>query len=358
MTSPPPRGMDAAPPGRIDTDRFSQAMRSRIIDRKARRLLVTDFRGSAQEPDLTVPANCGGVGRIRHFRRATHPGWPPNPLPIDPACRALGLERRDALEAQVFQNAACNWRCWYCFVPYDRLSGDESRSTWLTADQLIDRYLAEAHRPLVIDLTGGQPDLVPEWTSWMMDALDARGLTGHVYLWSDDNLSNDYFFRLLSDDERARIAAYPGYGRVGCFKGFNPESFAFNTRADPVLFDRQFELMGRLLRAGLDMYAYVTLTTPRPGDIPSDMARFVDRLQVLHERLPLRTVPLRIEAFTPVRDRMSAAHHEAMVLQEHAVEAWQAELSARFSATDREANVVDMLPRGKTPDAGDVTHRA
>lgn len=84
----------------------------------------------------------------------------------------------------------------------------------------------------------------------MMTELRARGLERHVYLWSDDNLSTDYFWRFLSDADRELVATYPTYGRVCCFKGFNAASFAFNTRAEPALFERQFVLMQRLLTLG------------------------------------------------------------------------------------------------------------
>lgn len=338
---------DAAAPGTIDTDRFSNAMRLRALDLQGQRVLITDFRGSAQEADFTLPANCGGVGRIRHFRRETRPGWPSNPLPIDPALRALGLPNQDILQAQVFQNAACNWRCWYCFVPYDRLSADESKSAWLTADQLLDRFEAEPIRSPVIDLTGGQPDLVPEWTLWMIDALRRRGLSESVYLWSDDNLSNDFFIRHLSRSERARVRNYKNYGRVGCFKGFDPESFAFNTRAAPELFTRQFEVMNRLIDEGLDVYAYATLTTPKAATIKEGVRRFVDRLQAVDSNLPLRTVPLRIEQFSPTGDRMSDVHRAALANQEIAIEAWTGEIATRFSADARSANVAKVGLRGR-----------
>jgi hypothetical protein len=68
------------------------------------------LRGSVQEGDLSEPVNCDGYGRIRHFARAAGPGWPDNPLPIDPAAAALGLPAGMAgIRAQVLQNAACNW---------------------------------------------------------------------------------------------------------------------------------------------------------------------------------------------------------------------------------------------------------
>src|SRR5690349_12409002 len=105
----------------IDTQRVSSMYRDRLIDVEGRRLLITRLAGSEQEADLTLPPNCGGYGRVRHFRRATSDGWPLNPLPIDPACAALGMPQADEIRAQAFQNAACNWRCWYCFVPFNLL---------------------------------------------------------------------------------------------------------------------------------------------------------------------------------------------------------------------------------------------
>ena len=61
----------------IDTDALSARYRTAAVRPDERRLLVTDFRGSEQERDLTEPANCDGLGRIRHFRRQTSAGWPP-----------------------------------------------------------------------------------------------------------------------------------------------------------------------------------------------------------------------------------------------------------------------------------------
>jgi uncharacterized Fe-S cluster-containing radical SAM superfamily protein len=337
----------------IDTDAFSLALRPRAVDTDARRLLMTDLRGSKQERDLTEPVNCGGFGRIRHFRRRTAAGWPPNPIPIEPALRALvpsGATRAAELRTQVFQNAACNWRCWYCFVDFALLSADPRRGAWLSADELVELYLAEPDRPPVIDLTGGQPDLVPEWVPWMMRALSDQGLDRTVYLWSDDNLSNDYFWRFLTDADRELIAGYRHYGKVGCFKGYSAASFAFNTRADPALFDQQFDLMGRLLQLGIDQYAYVTLTTPSVADITDEMPRFVDRLQELDPNLPLRTVPLEIRPFTPLEEQRHLSADDmqaAMRNQRTAVESWNDELAQRFSPSARSRAITDVPLRSR-----------
>lgn len=130
MTHPSPRsltfagpiGADMSDPRLIDTDAVSERYRALSIDVERRRLLISDLRGTEEEADLTLSPNCQGYGRTRHFRRATSPGWPLNSLPIDPACKALMIPRTDVLLAQAFQNAACNWRCWYCYVPFNLLN--------------------------------------------------------------------------------------------------------------------------------------------------------------------------------------------------------------------------------------------
>ena len=326
----------------IDTLRFSASLREKSIDVAGRKLLVTNFRGSEQEPDLSEPANCKGYGRIRHFRRAASPGWPENPLPIDPAAYKLALPREDIVRAQVFQNASCNWRCWYCYVPFNLLSANKNQSGWLSASDLLDLYEREPSRPCVIDLSGGQPDLTPEWVPWMMRELRERKLDAQTYLWSDDNLSNDYFWRYLSRDDIELICSYENYGKVCCFKGFNAESFTFNTGAAPELFNQQLALFRRYLDLGIDVYGYATFTTPTDHGIPEQMSKFVDKLQMISPNLPLRVVPLEIQAFSPVHARLQDEHRRAMRLQWKAIEFWKIALQERFSSDQRALAIYDV----------------
>ena len=319
----------------IRTDDLSASLRWRSIRPETRELLISRMGGSAQEADLSEPPNCQGYGRIRHFRMATPTPWPANPLPMVPASYRLGTSPDRVCNAQVFQNASCNWRCWYCFVPFNLLAANEVNAAWLTPAQLVGLYLAEDERPLIIDCSGGQPDLIPEWVPWMMEALTAYQLADKVYLWSDDNLSNDYFWRYVTPEQRQMIAGYHLYGRVCCFKGFNTESFAFNTRAAPELFDRQFEIFARLVSLGIDVYAYATFTAPEAAGLADDMRRFVDRLQAVHPNLPLRLVPLRIEAFGVVQPRLRDIHSRALAIQEEAVIAWNEEIIQRFAEPER-----------------------
>lgn len=334
-------------PRLIDTDEWSIGWREAGLDLEGQRVLVTNFLGSDQEQDLSEPPNCNGFGRIRHFRRTTTSGWPPNPLPIDPASNALGIPVEDVMRAQVFQNAVCNWRCWYCFVPFNLLSANQNHSAMLSAAQMLDLYLDQPMPPNVIDLTGGQPDLTPEWVPWMIREIQARGLENSTYLWSDDNLSTDYFWRYLSSDDIDLVSRARNYGRVCCFKGFDEESFTFNTLANGTLFSRQFELMHRFIDLGLDLYAYVTLTSDNSEQIVERVRLFVDRLQNVHEKLPLRTVPLEIQVFSPVQSRLRQGQKLALWNQRLAVEAWNWELSERFTWEERNAPItsISLSPR-------------
>jgi hypothetical protein len=127
----------------IDTDRNDAKLRLRVVGIQRRRILVSRIAGSAQERDLSAPPNCDGYGRIRHFRRAQLAGWPDNPLPMRPASRWLGIQEPGMIQGQVFQLAACAWRCWYCYVPYALLSAAPTQSDWKSADELFDMYAAE-----------------------------------------------------------------------------------------------------------------------------------------------------------------------------------------------------------------------
>ncbi len=100
--------------------------------------------------------------------------------------------------------------------------------------------------------------------------------------------------------------------------------------------------MDKLLTVGIDLYAYVTFTTPSPKGIVEDVRRFADRLQTLDENLPLRTVPLEIQVFTPVKRRLDDTTREALKNQHIAVEAWQKELESRYSSEQRTQRIADV----------------
>lgn len=315
-------------------------MRSRMVDSGQLAVSLTRFSLSHQLGDLSKPPNCNGFGRLHSFVEDALPDWPTNPLPIRPALRALGLGARDSLVAQVYQNSGCNWRCWYCFVPFADLTA--RRGTLVPVRQMVEWTLAEHPYPHMVDLTGGQPDLTPEWAVWFLEELDRRG-ADHVYVWSDDNLSTDYLWRVLSHEQRTLLGEHPRYGRACCIKGFDTESFSFNTSAAPETFQRQFQLLRRLRETTtIEYFVYLTITTPTTDDLSAKMRTFVDRLQAICEWLPLRCVPLKVLEWGPVTPRLTDKHRDALVNQRAAVEVWMDEISRRFPNTNL---AIEDVPR-------------
>lgn len=316
----------------IDTDKFSDSLRQKSIRVESKEVLITNFKNSEQEKDLTQPANCNGFGRIRHFRFGDGRTWPANPLPIYPAMKALKLPFQETVRAQVFQNAVCNWRCWYCFVDFQLLSGNRKFSDYLTSKELIRLYLQQDERPSIIDLTGGQPDLTPEWTVWMMEELKGAGLENETYLWSDDNLSNDYLWRYLSRDQIDLMRSYKMYGRVCCFKGIDEQSFFHNTGAHPELFNRQFEIWEKLMKLGIDLYSYITLPALPTTNFKESVQNLMDRIQSVDENYLLRIVPLEIKIFTPSLSRVKDLHAPLLEGQAIAIDVWKDEMQKRYSS--------------------------
>lgn len=178
----------------------------------------------------------------------------------------------------------------------------------------------------------------------MMRALTDAGLDESTYLWTDDNLSTTYLFDALSREELGRLRGYRNYGRVGCVKGFDARSFAFNTRAAPEDFDRQFDILRRVLSLGLDIYGYVTLTSPHADGVRQGVANLIDRLQAIDPNFPLRVIPLRIQVFTPVEQRLArdCARERSLSVQEEAIVAWTDELQYRFSAEHRALPICEV----------------
>ncbi len=283
-----------------------------MIDEACRSILVARVGGSAQEGDLTSPTNCGGFGRVRHFRRNVAEGWPDNPLPIRPASAWLGIEPPATMEAQVFQLAACAWRCWYCYVPFALMRADPATSAWWSPEALVDAYLALESRPPILDLSGGSPDLAPEWIAWTLKAVAARGASASTFVWSDDNLSSDRLTRAECGPIVDALASAGNYGKACCLKGFDGESFSYNTRAEPEGFERQLDVLAAYASSGIDIHIYLPLVGPATRPARTQVEEMLARLASMRADLPSRVVPLYISEFGSMAGRMDADRQRAM----------------------------------------------
>lgn len=324
------------------TNSILSRCRNSVIQGNNDTFLLSKIKNSTQEKDLMVPPNCDGYGRIRHFKRTISDDWGMDPLPIDPACKALGMDFPDMIEAEVFQIASCNVRCWYCFVPDDLKKASEYSSKWFSASDMIDLFQRDCEGIHVLDLSGGNPELVPEWIYHVMLELEKRKLHEDVYLWSDDTLTTDYFFSCLSREQIEYIKKYKFYGKVGCFKGFDAHSFSFNTGLPQKYFDVQFENFERYFALNLDIYGYVTFTTDKVDNLEECIRKFIERLRKIHPLLPLRIVPLKIAIFSPVKSRMGLLHEKAVGNQVLVYNEWRKQLMSIYDKNQLHMRICDI----------------
>lgn len=332
-------------PKMLDSDKMSERLRSKSVDFKSRTIRMAKLTGSVQESDLSSPLNCGGFGRVHHFRTGSDPKWIKDPLPMMPANKYFGLPVSDVVLAQVFQLAACDFRCWYCFVDYGMLSADSVHSGFVSPKHLLEIMTRENAGSKIIDLSGGQPDIVPEYVLWFLEARAELGMEKSHFVWVDDNLSTDYLWRFLNEEQISFLAGTLGFARVGCLKGFDAESFAFNTRASEDLFDRQIDILSRLVKTGFDQYGYITLTAMNITAVEDKISRLLDTIQNrIHSNFPLRIVPLRIFRFGANEGRYVKQAEEN---QFRVLDAWILEMQKRFTSSELSTPITEVKIRSQ-----------
>ncbi len=302
-------------------------LRERAIDFAHKKIRMSRFEHSTQQQDMTLPSNCGDFGRIHHFKLHPSSHWIENPLPHKPACDYFKEPLPEILPVQLFQLSVCNINCWYCFVDKKLRSGNPKHSEFCSPTDLL-KMACQENQPRVIVLSGGQPDLVPEYNLWFLEAREALNMEKTHFIWTDDNLSTDLFFKTITSDQMDYMIKRPGYARVGCLKGFDASSAAFNTRTNLNFFNEQMRRLKQLTQLGFNQYAYVTLTTPDVDKIDLRIGKFFDRIQKeISEDFPLKMVPLEIYKYAVNSNRYKdlAAQNQYTVLK-----SWIKEMNCRF----------------------------
>jgi uncharacterized Fe-S cluster-containing radical SAM superfamily protein len=185
-------------------------------------------------------------------------------------------------------------------------------------------YLKLPERSPVLDLSGGSPDLAPEWIVWTLDAIEACRASKSTFVWSDDNLSSDALLRPENAALLRATAEYPGYGRACCLKGYSPASFAFNTGANPAGFEEQIRILTAYASSGLNIYVYLPLVGPDEADAAEHLRHLLDRLGDIRSDLLSRTVPLHIAAYSTVTPRLDDRRAAALKRQWDLLEVWLA----------------------------------
>lgn len=326
----------------IDSDRLAINMAPLVGNDD--RVLIADLWGSAEAEDNYTQINCEGLGRVRIFETYAFHADTNDPIE-NRRTRAFLCQRRiteERVRTQVFQLAGCTWRCWYCYVDEDRLSGNARLGRWLSSNELVELFAKELDPALVLDLSGGQPDLVPLWPVNILRALESHPVLSSVHVRSEDNLTGRLLTEALTIADVEFLSQSQNYTRIGCFKGFSEESFSFNTRALGSLYERQFACAKDILSAGISFFAHATFSFNTTQGLVGQMANFVDRLQEIHVNLPLRVVPLRITPASTWSARDTEQFQKIRETERDAVAAWTSEIISRFSPDLRSSDIRDI----------------
>lgn len=308
-----------------------RGMRQALFDPSTRSVRLAVLEGSDESADTYTRVNCEGLGRLRIFRHQSmilNSGS--NLVPKRRLFRTI--EPCDEYATQCFQLAGCNWACWYCFVDDALLRADGNRSRLIPVSEMIDLFLSTPMPHPILDLSGGQPELVPEWALWSMQELDAKGLRGRVHVWVDDNLSGSYMERFCTQEDIEYMASFPLHSRTGCFKGLDDLSIRTNTASRGASLGLQLRVAEQLISRGFDTYFYLTLLGPFEGGARSAATNFVGRLKDVHPLLPLRVVPLEIRNFRAVSERVGMTRESERRRQYEALRAWEEALAESYTS--------------------------
>ncbi len=307
------------------------SMRERAIRPLTGEVFLAKIPPAEVEKSQFAHINCDGYGLVRKSV-TSRDDWPKIDILPEVASSRLGIPVEDAMATQIFRDGICNYRCWYCFVDFRYLTGNPQYGSFVTPDRMVEMYQNQSDRPSILYLTGGQPDLLPEWPLWTMKALEKRGLDSSTYLWQDDNLSSDFLWRYVDREGIDYMRNNKNYGRSACLKGFSKQSFYENTGSAPANFETQVDVLGRLVKEGFDIYPYLIMLTTEIDAAQREIPQLMDRLRGIHENLPLKVFPSKVVEFDQTSKRIDPKQRTMMQNQHAILDIWLSELDRRYTS--------------------------
>ncbi len=168
-----------------------EALRDALINTADKSVKLASLGDSVQSQDISNDILLDGYCRIHTFSEEKKEDWIADPLPTIPAAKALGCRPDQVRNARVLQLSGCNIRCWYCFVDDSNLSPKSPKSRFFAISEIIDTLMLQSQNPFVLDLSGGNSALLPEWTLWTVQYVKDKNYK-NIYIWTDDNLDSVY----------------------------------------------------------------------------------------------------------------------------------------------------------------------
>ena len=306
------------------------------------KFLMNKILTNTEKEKRKLNVNCDEFGMIRIFQRNKFNDWNADPIPMDIISSKMKTKKLDKIPVQMFEVAKCNLHCWWCYLPKQLRNITEEYTKWFSVSELFNLFERENNDVKVIYLSGGNPELVPEFVYSFMKELDKRKRSQEIFLWSDDVLTTDFLIEKMSKEQINYMTKYKNYAKICCLKGFDNESFEYNTGMDKKEFDNQIKRLKICIDIGFDVYGYIILVCKDLNDIESKIKKTMDKLQEISYFLPLRIIPIKIEKFSAVIERLNEEREQSILNQYQVLQIWNNELYNRFTKTELECNIADL----------------
>ena len=321
-------------------EEYNSICRNEIL--KKNKFLMSKIITNSDKEKRRLNVNCNEFGRIRIFQRKKFSDWNEDPIPMDIISNKMKIGKLNEIPVQMFEVAKCNLHCWWCYLPKQLRNITEEYTKWFSVSELFNVFERENNDVKVIYLSGGNPELVPEFVYSYMKELDKRKRSQEIFLWSDDVLTTDYLVEKMSEEQINYMTKYKNYAKVCCLKGFDNESFEYNTGINGKEFDNQIKRLKICIDIGFDVYGYIILVCKDLNNIEFKIKQIMNKLQEISYFLPLRIIPIKIEKFSAVIERLNEEREQSILNQYQVLKIWNNELKNRFTKAEIKCNIADL----------------
>jgi len=251
----------------FDPIELGEKLRKKLI--KGDKVMLANFGKTLQAKDSFRAGKIeSDYFRIKKYRKPGKKDYFEGE-PAGIASVKLGIFKEECNTVFLAQVNACNLRCWYCYVDEKNLQANPVYGKWITADEMLYYFLTVSRltqhakdpndRVNILRLSGGEAFLNPKLIYDTVQSIKKiAGLEKKLYLWADCNLATgDFFWKYLTRKQIDEIRNFKNLGICVCYKGFDKESFHYNTGAQPKFFNQQFLMHRRLIEEDFDVYSYI-----------------------------------------------------------------------------------------------------
>lgn len=269
--------------------------RDKFYRENERAVLFANILETKEAEDFYHCVNHDGFGRIREFTKFS--------MHIETELikhrkfiRINGEGRwSEQYLSQVFQIGVCPLRCRYCFVDRQNLDGTNKNSVFLQPEDIIGMFLETWPDIRNLDLSGGSPDLFPEFLFGLLHEIERVGLKGKITIWSESNLDTRFYSR-LSKGMMNYIITFPYFHLLCSLKGWDSESVLYNTQ-NTMNFEEQVKGIEFFCRKHFPISVYLVFIGNRVATL-EDIRKLYVRLKNIDMRLPEWCIPLYIKKFS------------------------------------------------------------